>query len=185
MTPVSTPSTHFQPPARVFNPHHAFLTPHHLFCTLGTRICVFLGFSLFLCTPRTRRRVFPGLVFYFIYFLFFPCTRNMVYHVSGAFFCSFSFFAPPGHAYVCFGGLFLSLHPRTRIICMFAEVFSSFLFFVLLCTPATCFNQQTRVTNPQTHVSNPQQPVSATYNPNPHVLTIYNSQPCVHWHPRP
>jgi hypothetical protein len=125
--------------------------------------------------------VFPGLVFYFIYFLFFPCTRNTAYRVSGTFFCLFSFFAPPGHVYACFGGLFilfLSLHPGTHIICVFAGVFSSFLFFVLLCTPATCFNQQTRV-------SNPWQPVSTTYNPNPHVLTIYDPQPCVHWHSRP
>jgi hypothetical protein len=130
MTPVLTSSMCFQPPACVFNPHHTFLTPHHLFCTLGTRICmflgffssffffffflctpgtcicVFLGFSLLLCTPGTCRRVFPGLVFYFIYFLSFPCTRNTAYHVSGAFFCLFSFFAPLGHAYVCFGGLF-------------------------------------------------------------------------------
>ena len=118
-------------------------------------------------------------------FLFFSCTRNMAYHVSGAF---FSFFAPLVHAYVCFGGLFilfLSLHPGTCIICMFAGVFSSFLSFVLLCTPAAHFNQQTCITNPQTCVSNPWQPVSATYDPNPHVLTIYDPQPHVHWHPRP
>ena len=104
--------------------------------------------------------------------------------MSGAFFCLFSFFAHPGHVYACFGGLFilfLSLHPRTCIICMFAGVFSSFV----LCTPATCFNQQTRVMNPQTRVSNPRQPVLATYDPNPHILTIYDPQPCVHWHPRP
>jgi hypothetical protein len=149
---------------------------------------MFLGFSLFFCTPRSRRRVFPGLVFYFIYFLFFPCTRNTAYRVSGAFFCLFFSFAPLGHAYACFGGLFilyLFWHPGTCIICVFAGVFCSFLFFVLLCTPATCFDQQTCITNPQTHVSNPQQPVSATYDPNPHVSTIYNPQPCVHWHPRP
>ena len=95
--------------------------------------------------------------------------------VSGGF---FSFFVPRGHAYACFGGLFilfLSLHPGTCVICMFAGVF---LFFVLLCTPATRFNQQTRVTNPR-------QPVLATYDPNPHVSTIYDPQPRVHWHPRP
>ena len=189
-------------PPCVFDPPPSFLHPQDMhmhvsrgffffflfLCTLGTCICVFLGFSPFLCTPRTHRRVFPGLVFYFTYFLFFPCTRNTAYRVSGAFFCLFSFFAPPRHAYACFGGLFilsLSLHPGTCVICVFVGVFSSFLFFVLLCTPATCFNQQTRITNPQTHVSNPWQPVSATYNPNPHVSTIYNPQPCVHWHPRP
>ena len=112
----------------------------------------------------------------------------MAYRVSGAFFCLFSFFAPLGHTFVCFGGLFIlfsSLHPGTRVMCMFAGVFSSFLFFVLLCTPATCFDQQTRVTNPQTCVSNPRQPVLATYDPNPHVSTIYDPQPRIHWHPRP
>jgi hypothetical protein len=138
--------------------------------------------------PGTCRRVFPGLVFYFIYFLFFPCTRNMAYCVSGAFFCLFLFFAPLGHTYACFGGLFilfLSLHPGTRVICMFVGFFSSFLFFFLLCTPATRFDQHTCIINSQTRVSNPQQPVLATYDPNPHVLTIYNPQPRVHWHPRP
>ena len=193
----SAPSMHFQPPPHVFDPPPSFLHPWGFFfffllffllCTLGTHICMFLGFSLFLCTPRTHRHVFPGLVFYFIYFLFFPCTRNMAYHVSGAFFCLFSFFAPLGHMYACFGGLFilfLSLHPGTHIICMFAGVFSSFLFFVLLCTPATHFNQQTRITNLQTRVSNPWQPVLANYDPNPHISTIYDPQPRVHWHPRP
>jgi hypothetical protein len=67
----------------------------------------------------------------------------------------------------------------------FRPPFSSFLFFVLLCTPATRFDQQTCVTNPQIRVSNPQQPVSATYDPNPHILTIYDPQPHVYWHPRP
>ena len=191
----SAPTMCFQPPPSFLHPRDmhigvfsSFFFFFFFLCTLGTCICMFLGFSLFLCTPGTHRRVFPGLVFYFIYFLFFPCTRNTAYHVSGAFFCLFSFFAPPGHVYVCFGGLFilfLSLHPRTCVICMFAGVFSSFLFLVPLCTPATHFDQQTRVMNPQTCVSNPWQPVSATYNPNPHVSTIYDPQPHVHWHPRP
>ena len=110
----------------------------------------FWGFFPFFCTPGTRRRV-SGVSFSFSLFYFLVL-----------FFCLFSFFAPPGHAYACFGGLFilfLSLHPGTRVTCVFLGVFS-FLFFVLLCTPATRFDQQTRV--------------SATYNPNPHVLTTYD-----------
>ena len=110
---------------------HKSVPLHDHVISPGTRICMFLGFSLFLCTPGTHRHVFPGLVFYFIYFLFFPCTRNMAYHVSGAFFCLFSFFAPLGHAYACFSGLFilfLSLHPGTRVICMFAGFFLLFYF---------------------------------------------------------
>jgi hypothetical protein len=124
--------------------HFSFLSP-------GTRICMFLGFSLFLCTPGTCRCVFPGLVFYFIHFLFFPCTRNMAYHVSGAFFCLFSFFAPPGHTFACFGGLFilfLSLHPGTCVICMFAGVF---LFFFIFCSSL--------------HTSNLFQPADTSYKP--------------------
>ena len=147
-------------------------------------MCVSGVFSLFLYPWDTWMCV-SGVSFLFYLFSFLSLHQK---HGILCFWCFFSFFAPPGHAYACFGGLFivfLSLHPGKCVICMFAGFFYFFLFFVLLCTPATGFDQQTHVTNPQTHVSNPQQPVLATYDPNPHISTIYDPQPCVHWHPRP
>ena len=104
----------------------------------------------------------------FFLFIFFLCTPRTRVCVFWWFIYIIFIFAPRDMHYmhVC-GGFFF------------------FLFFVLLCTPPTHFDQQTRITNPQTRVPTPQQPVSATYNPNPHVSTIYDSQPRVHWHPRP
>ena len=149
-------------------------------------MCVSGVFSLSL-HPRDTQTCVSGVSFLCCLFSFLSLHQK---HGTPCFWCFFLFIfflCTPGTC-ICVFRWFIYIififAPRTHVICVFVGVFSSFLFFVLLCTPATCFDQQTHVTNPKTCVSNPQQPVLATYNPNPHISTICDPQPHVHWHPR-
>ena len=96
----SIPTLPSQPPPCIFNPHHVFSTP--ITCSQPP-LCMFDPYCAFstpsthspphhachpFCNPRACICMFPGLLL---------------------FFCFVSFFAPPGHAYVCFWGCFLNL----------------------------------------------------------------------------
>ena len=97
----------------------------------------------------------------FFLFIFFLCT-------PGTCVCVFQWFififAPWDAHYMC--------------------VCRGFFFFLIFCSslhPSNPFRPADMHYEPQDTCFKP----PATYNPNPHVSTIYNPQPRVHWHPRP